>query len=270
MGPDHASILNAAVITDNAGSLVAWVDCTDPSTPAVLIYDTGSGQEVVREPTASLTTKGGVCCGLIGLVGEHLYLNRGVVRPGTRGYFDQGLMLDLASGQFTTVTDWRPTWDGGSQIPHLPDQDPAPYLDDIRSNPRGLVIGNTYQTGEASSGIGQYFVVIGSQLVPQVNFDSETHSATAFDSTSGRAVHLRPPPDYPESVGFTLFEWLNDDTVALIAGNGAGINSWPGGPRYGDIMTCRLSSGNCHVAIPGPRWSSDADARVVPHLPIPE
>jgi hypothetical protein len=253
MGPVFSSILNAAVITGNTGSLVAWVDCTDPSTPAVVALDTSSGQEVVREPTAPLTTKGGVCCGLIGLIGDHLYLNRSEVRPGTPGYFDQGLMLDLATGQFTTVTN-----------------DPGPYLDDIRNNPRGLVIGDTWQTGEASSGIGQYFVVVGSQLVPKVNFGTGLHSTTVFDTTSGRAVHLRLPPNYPESVGFNSFEWLNDETLALIAGNGPGMNSFPGGLRYGDIVTCRLSSGSCHLAVPGPRWSSDADARVVPHLPIPE
>jgi hypothetical protein len=267
MGPDHASILNAAVITGSAGSLVAWVDCTDPSTPALVVRDTSSDREVVRDPTARFATKGGVCCGLIGLIGEHLYLNRGDVRPGAGGYFDQGLMLDLATGQFMTVTGWQPTWDGGSRIPHPPNEDPGPYLDDIRANSRGLVLGDTRQTGVASSGIGHHFVVHGSQLVPQV---SDLPSTRVFDTTSGRAVHLRLPPNYPESVGFTLFEWLNDDTVALIAGNESGISSWPGGLRYGDIVTCRLSSGSCHLAVRGPRWSSDADARVVPHLPIPE
>ena len=250
MGPVFSSILNAAVITGNAGSLVAWVDCTDPSTPALVALDTSSGQEVVREPTASLTTKGGVCCDLIGLIGEHLYLNRSEVRPRTAGYFDQDLMLDLATGQFTTVTN-----------------DPGPYLDDIRNNPRGLVLGDTWQTGVASSGIGQWFVAVDSELVPQVDIEIPT---TVFDTTSGRAVHLRLPPNYPESVGFTSFEWLNDDTLALMASNGPGFNGWPGGLRYGDIVTCRLSSGSCHLAVPGPRWSSDADARVVPHLPIPE
>lgn len=270
MGPDFSSILNAAVITANAGSLVAWVDCTDHSTPALVVLDTSSGREVVREPTARFTTKGGSCCGLIAIIGEHLYVNRGDVRPGKLGYFDQGLMLDLATGQFTTVTGWRPTWNAGGQIPHSAEEDPGAYLDDIRSNPRGLVIGDTWQTGEPNSGIGQYFEVIGSQLIPQVNIDSDLHSAKAFDAATGEAVHLRVPPNYPESVGFTSFEWLNDDAVALLAGNGPGISGWPGGPRYGDIMTCRLSSGSCHLAVPGPRWSSDADARVVPHLPIPE
>lgn len=266
MGPDFAAILNAAVVTGSAGSLVAWVDCTDPSTPALVALDTSSGREVVREPTARFTTKAGDCCGLIALIGEHLYLNRGDARYGsldTAPWISQTLRLDLATGQVAKVTRWYGP-DGG------PPPDSAIFLDDIRSNPRGLVVGDTWRTGVASSGIGQYFGVVGSRLVPQVYFDSDLHSATAFDTATGKAVHLHLPPNYPESVGFTLFEWLNDDTVALIAGNNPGGSSWPGGRGYGDIVTCRLSSGSCHLAVPGPRWSSDADARVVPHLPIPE
>ena len=94
-------------------------------------------------------------------------------------------------------------------------------------------------------------------------------SIRAFDTGTGDAIHLQLPPGYNGTTNFVLFEWLNDDTVALIAyGGNAG---WPGGDRYGDIMTCRLSSGSCHLAVPGLGPDvPNSEARVVPHLGIPE
>jgi len=77
------------VVTANVGSLVAWVDCTDASTPAIVVLDTSTGREVLRLPTVSLTTEPppgsrvrvpGECCSLGALIGDHLYLARGSSR----------------------------------------------------------------------------------------------------------------------------------------------------------------------------------------------
>ena len=157
---------------------------------------------------------------------------------------------------------------------HRVGPDSAGPLDSIRSDPRGRYSFQYVRTGsdEAIYFVSASYAGIAYFTPPlaQGKVSGDDAEIVVFDTTSGRAVHLRLPPNYPESVGFTSFEWLNDDTLALMASNGPGGNGFPGGLRYGDIVTCRLSSGSCHLAVPGPQWSSDADARVVPHLPIPE
>jgi hypothetical protein len=73
----------------------------------------------------------------------------------------------------------------------------------------------------------------------------------------GRALRLRLPPRYrTSSEGFVLFEWLDDDTVAL------------GSVEYavGDSFICQLSDGHCRVAVPTP---DDETKRVVASLPLP-
>jgi hypothetical protein len=53
------------------------------------------------------------------------------------------------------------------------------------------------------------------------------------------------PGDNPGAVKhFTLFEWLNDDTVALAQ---TGDNN-----HMGDIITCRLPTGACRLVATAP------------------
>jgi hypothetical protein len=124
------------------------------------------------------------------------------------------------------------------------------YGQDVRNQPRGLVIGDSWQTGRPTDAIGQPFWVDGSRLVPVDKlWASEPEPAAAFDNLTQRPVRLRLPDGYRaehDELGrgdFWLFEWLDDDTVALVG--------WDSAPRYGDIMTCRLSTGNCDLTVPG-------------------
>jgi len=61
--------------------------------------------------------------------------------------------------------------------------------------------------------------------------------------------HPGPPPIYPGDSAssvrqFSLFEWLDDDTVALAE---VGDNY-----SMGDIITCRPSDGACHLVAKAP------------------
>ena len=59
---------------------------------------------------------------------------------------------------------------------------------------------------------------------------------------SGRGVYV-PGDRMPRGTDiFTVFEWLDDDTLALMQG---GNNS------VGDIITCHLSDGSCDLAVKG-------------------
>ncbi len=221
------------VITANAGSLAAWIDCPDSGPPAIVVLDTSTGREVLREPAARFVAKAGFCCYLNALVGDHLYYNRGAARHGTGPNTDQTLRLDLSTRQVSKVSAW-----------HLYEAPtPAAELDDLRRNPRGLVVGDTWSSGTPTDGIGQAFWVDGTRLVPVL--DANVPSATTvFDTATHRPVRLHLPHGYHahhDALGrgdFGIFEWLNDDTVALE------------GPTS-EILTCRLSNGHCQLAVAG-------------------
>jgi hypothetical protein len=242
------------VITANVGSLAAWVDCTHTATPAVVVRDTRTGREVVREPTARFATKVGSCCRLDALIGQHLYLQRSSARNHGVGWvIFQGLRLDLTTGDVSTVSPWSGPED-------LPDSDS--YRAEIRVKPRGLVIGDTWRIGTPTDAIGQPFWVDGASLVPVDRSWSATPvAATAYDTATQRPVRWRLPPGYTarhDALGtgdLWLFEWLGDDTVALV------------GPTD-DIITCQLSDGRCHLAVT--RHGPDSGVGSIPHFPLPE
>jgi hypothetical protein len=192
------------VVTGNAGSLAAWFDCTAEHHAELVVYDTGSGREVVRREVPGCSN--GCLPGAI--VGDRVYISR-------RGF--------LVS----------------------PDGEPAApaFAQDIRDNPRGLVVGDTWETGTPT--LSGHFTSVGTRLVP----NGDGGLTSAFDTATRRPVELHlpagyaPDPDEPGDLDFGLFEWLDDDTVAL--------ENVSTGRHDQDILTCGLSTGRCELAIPG-------------------
>ena len=132
---------------------------------------------------------------------------------------------------------------------------------------------------EAHSAVhGAAFHVVGSRLVPVI-FDSVSDKfvrTRAFDAATGQPVRLRLPTGYrPDPAAgfyvhrdsnsqalegfdrFTVFEWLDDDTVAL----GQGEINW-----VGDLITCHLSDGRCDLAVKAP---AHGRPRIAPGLGLP-
>lgn len=208
------------VVSGNAGSLVAWFDCSD-----LVVFDTRLVQEVRRQPMEPGN--------LEAIIGEHVYFSH-----------ERLFVYDVTTGRIRTAAHQA-------------------YVEELLNHPRGLFVGDTRQSGTATDGIGQVFHDVGSRLLPWTGlWSSEEPAPTkAFDTATGQAVKLLLPTGYnadPDE-DFTLFEWLDDDTVALVAqfgGNGAG-----------DILVCRLSDGRCEVALQrqeGADW-----APLVPGLELP-
>jgi hypothetical protein len=124
---------------------------------------------------------------------------------------------------------------------------PRTWVQDIDSHPRGLVVGADLQTGARTTGLGQVFRVVGPQLVPVRNSDEfEFLGAVGFDTATG------DPPF------FFLFEWLDDNTVALTRGNAS--------THAGDIVVCHLSGGRCAVAVEAPHGDA---TRIVANWHLP-
>ena len=231
-------------MTANSGSTAAWFDCTHPAPPTLVVYDTSSGTRWRDRPAAFC--KDG--CELVDVTGESRLLQPGCLhgRPAA------GLQVR---------PDDRPTRPSTTQE----------YAEDLRSHPRGLVLGDDWQTGTPITGVGRSpaedgplrFDVTGSRLVPQVTVNDRYRATSAFDTATRRALRLRLPSGYnvETTADFHVFEWLDDDTVALRGG--------PDGQEAkgtDDLLTCRLSSGRCVMSVPSP----EADTwRILPEVPLP-
>lgn len=180
------------------------------------------------------------------IIGDHLYITS------NESY---GKNADAAQ-------DYALATDRVSKVEHVVsygrEDVPTSYLDDIRNQPRSLVIGNSWETGTPTP--GGNFVPVGTRLVPSGN-----HGPTsAFDTATRRPIHLHLPagyqPDHDEP-DLEIFEWLDDDTVALVRPTTGMAPDLPyrGTPLDRDILTCRLSTGRCEVAAP-----SHGHVRVLP------
>ncbi len=228
------------VVTPNAGSLAVWFDCAHPRRPDLVVLDTASLGVVARRTVPGCADVQDTFvlqrCGLVAVVGNHVYLTRDRTCDADHcRAIHRFLAYDVTTGE-------------------LDPSSPRAYADDLRSRPRALVVGEDRQSGEVN-GVRQSFRVAGRRLVPVLAHANhgEDIPSKAFDTATGRAVHLRLPTRYdpgPEP-DLTLVEWLDDDTVAL-AGH--------------DILRCRLSSGQCTVAVESP---SDNPTWVLPGLPLP-
>ncbi|MEO5710722.1 MAG: hypothetical protein ABIQ59_12970 [Nocardioidaceae bacterium] len=236
----HLWVGPRVAVSANVGSLVAWFDCSQPARPSLVVFDTASKLETVRRPMPSCSLVGGWCL-FDAVIGDHIYFSSGSTRSAAHA------MFDVTTGRTSTATHQS-------------------YAEDVRSHPRGLVIGDSAQSGEPTSGIGLAFHVDGSRLVARAPANGPSQSPGIFDTTTGHPVEFRLPGGYDVrgAADLALFQWLDDDTVALMVGGGR----WPGGPHYGDILTCRLSSGRCVLAVSAPRIPRIV--RIVPNITLPE
>jgi hypothetical protein len=236
--------------TQSAGPLAAWVDCSTQARGDLVVFDTGTGSEVARLPipgcraaetksaSGRLAVEG---CSPAGIVAGHVYFARAGYDETRNPPASRLLRLDLDTGDVVTATLRM-------------------YARDLTSDPRALVVGDSWRTGTRETGVG--FAVVGSRLVPGA-FDSSSDEfvatrARAFDAVTGRPVRLRlpagfqpgPPPIIPPDGAagsvrqFSVFEWLDDDTIALAQ---EGDNH-----HMGDMITCRLSDGACRFVAEAP------------------
>jgi hypothetical protein len=215
-----------SIITGNSGSLVAWFDCSTesqaiPRNPDLVVYDTSSGREVGRVQKPGCSTESQPIPQAIdpctAIIGDRVYTRDSV-------YTARGGALISSEGR-----------EAGSS-----------FAQDIRNNPRGLVIGDSWETGTPTpAGV---FVTLGRRLVP---FKDDERLTSAFVTATRQPVRLHLPPGYqPDSepgsssgdgADYGLFEWLDDDTIAL--------EGYSSGRHDQDILTCRLSTGRCELAV---------------------
>jgi hypothetical protein len=244
---DEPGFPGTQVITGSVGSLAAWFECAGAEHAALVVFDTGLGHELARLPLERCARgHAASSCHPDAVIGDHVYFERTYFLHGGSGHVAYGsFVFDVSTGRLSEVRS-------------------SALRADIRGNPRGLVVGDSFQTGISTTGIQQRFIVVGPRLIP-LALETEQRVAgglkrsTAFDTGTGQALALHLPSGYQSADIYQLFEWIDDDTVALV-----GPAGWGEERGYGDILSCTLSDGRCVLAVGG-----RGPLRVVPQVGLP-
>jgi hypothetical protein len=202
-----------ALKTGMSGSIAAWVDGTG-GTPEMFVFNTTQRAEVARVPCPK--------CGEPEIAGNRVYWEKN----GDDARNGPWVMFDPETGETRRV--------------------PATaYAEDLVSQPRALIVGDSQAQGQVGTGLGQEFLGVDDRLVPLAESDQPGPVFTkAWDTRSGKQLDLRIPTAY-DGQGFRIFDWLDDDRIALEAHNDRNPD------RVADLLVCRISTGGCRVAVPG-------------------
>ena len=248
----------SGVKTSTSGSLVAWFTPWGPDR-SLVVYDAHEHRVLADVPRPDCVPDE---CQVATVVGDRVYYwDSDVEGPGLR-------VLDVPTEK-VSKTDARA------------------LSEDLRSHPRGFVKGDSYDTGEVvNQDINTeavFFVPRGSTLElsrvvrdsgADIDGDGEGDGPVIFGyggfDTTGRPLNLQLPAGYtPAENPYVLFQWLDDDRFAVMAGatHDFGLSGWSG---YGDTLVCDIAQQRCTLAVPGPPGGpSGVGFRLVPHLTLP-
>ncbi len=239
---------NDRIVADWSGSRLAWLEYSrtgphgDP--PELVVYDTVAHHRVARASLRPMSTCPS-CAHIVSVHGDQIDWTDGS-RKG----------LGTSTQRLSSVRLYR--YDVSSRrqtIVSVKD-----YQAELRTRPRTLVVGEALDSGTVGDAIGQDFVVDGRTLVAsgrgsgRRTFDPRTGDAVAFHTSWALAAGRG-------GQRFYLFQWLDDDTVALLAGSGSST----GTRRGDDMLLCSISRGDCTMATRLP----DASSPIVPEFETP-
>ena len=230
------------VVSGNQGSRLAWFEYPDEEAPPhVVVYDSSVGEVVARTPVPIDPGR------LAVLYAVHDDLAYIVLDPDEEDQIvfdvEPDLRLDVATGAQQRLV-------------------PGAYDDDLREQgaDRMLAIGIE---GEPASlrfdeGVHRNFQFLGDRLEP-----AGAQPLVANDARTGKHFAFRPPSDYPGGRSPLVFltQWLDDDTVALLASVRAERVEYAG--QGEDIFVCHIRAERCEVVVDGTGLSGSI---VVPDL----
>lgn len=222
---------NDRMVADYAGSRLAWLEYphvgTHSQPPELVVYDSRARRQVARISlgrTAACPT----CAHVVAVHADQVEWTEGPLQGlGTSAQRSSSTRLhryDLGTRRRTTLSV-------------------GAYQSELRRRPRTLVIGDTADSGTVGDAVGQDFVVVGRRLVAS----GRGRGTLTFDPRTGRQLVLHTSWALAAGRGgqrFYLFQWLDDDTVALLADSGSST----GNRRGDDVLLCTLSSGQCTLA----------------------
>ena len=205
------------IVSGNSGSLLSWFDFTEPGTPEVVVYDTGTRTVVLR---TGVDIPPGSWAGPHSVTEDSVYLFRD---PDPAADVDMPqVRLDLTTGAETTIA-------------------PEDYLADAGSRPaRSFLISHAeqgFELSEISEGSGRQFDVHRGRLRPMGMQPIEVR-----DGLTGDRLDLRAPDGYPDTNPIWLAQWLDDASVVIFDPMG----------EQDQLLVCPVPKGTCEIAVTGP------------------
>jgi hypothetical protein len=238
---------NDRIVADYSGTRLAWLEYTRAGkyseSPQLVVYDSRLRRRVARVALGAMACPN--CAHVVSVHGDHVdWTDVPLGGLGTSAQRQSGTRLhryDLSSRRETPLSV-------------------RTYQAELRRRPRTLVVGDSVASGTVGDTVGQDFVVSGRHLVAS----GRGSGRRTFDPRTGTEVGLHTSWALAAGRGgerFYLFEWLDDDTVALLAGTAAST----GTRRSDDMLVCTISSGRCTLATPRP----DSSSPIVPEFETP-
>ena len=239
------------VITDTAGSLLAWLEYPGqrPDRPELVVYDSGSRLVLDRRP---IEVPDGGSAHVLAVAGRAVFLGEG---PGGAGSRSPGSVhrFDVDTGVLEPV-------------------DVAELAAARREVSRALVVGPSAEAGGVLHTEG-FLGETDTKSVGRLT-NSGTNSVgrltvndSAFDELidphTGEQVELRVPAGY-ESGQMWFVQWLDDTRFTLISGISGLYGNWGGGAPVGDLLVCRITEGRCEVQLDRSIWSTVWTAPLLP------
>jgi hypothetical protein len=222
-----------------AGSRLAWVEYPESPPAHVVVYDTRRMVEVARTPVVGVPGCARPwprpdrqnCLSVLAVRDDTVFIGpwagNFVGITTARGPLAR---VDVAAGEHRT-------------IPY------TEYEAELRGTARGLVVGDSLASGEATPWVGEYLSVAHGVLVKEiVTADDRSRAVTVFDPTTGRGIRaFGLPRAYRHDGAFVVSQWVDDDGFAVWAHDYASVDT-----GQGDLLVCRLSTARCEVAVPPP------------------
>ncbi|GCD88709.1 hypothetical protein [Nocardioides sp. LS1] len=219
------------VVSPNTGSQAAWFEFPEPGKPELVVFDTHTGEESLRTPV-DVGRAGYAVLAAVTDTSAYWYTSH---EPDSLGEYDvlvPDARIDLATGvqgpddthQFTAETQ-------------------------VQNTPRTMMVshaqGNEPVRYAVSDGIFWQFGVGKHKVEP-----AGAQPLDARDGGTSAPFTFTPPPGQPESGVDWLTQWLDDDTVVIVA-NAHGQD---------DLIECHVSTRACDLALEVP------EAAVMPEI----
>lgn len=207
------------VVTDTAGSLLAWLEYRGqrPDRPELVVYDSSSRTVLEREPI-EVPDHGSAT--ILAIADRAVFLAQ---NPGGFPASDSLRRYDVDTGALEPV-------------------DKADVAAARRGVDRALVVGPSAEDGRLLHWEGDrgYVSSVDRLIVNDSRLD-ELH-----DPRTGEKVDIRIPPG-DESDQLWFVQWLDDDRFTLITG----------AAPVGDLLVCRITEGRCHVLLDRSTWTTE-------------
>jgi hypothetical protein len=217
------------MLSSNAGSRLVWFEFPSPGDPEIVVYDTGSGREIVRDTVA--------------LGPGHTAVPAELTERFVYWFKDptsEEMPEDQVQFRYDPATREQSRITEPELLADL-DEDAAERSVRLKGDGRWDTAPNGFHY---SNGLGQQMGLDLQQGVAGINGVAPVGAGDMVaKDVDGRPFAFEPPSDYTDKSGVAwLVQWLDNQTVVVVSPLRDGT----------DLMACHLDTGRCEVAESAP------------------